>query len=195
MIGRGSMMRVMVMSNKAHDLNSYQFSKGEGILIDANIWLYLFPAPVSSAYKFAYQYSNGFQRLLQAGAEPILDHMVLSEYLNRYCRIEWEVNFKVQYPKFKQFRMSVDFGPVSTAAHTFASKILSFCKTHSISVSKVELEKALSDFKSGGIDFNDAIISEVCRQNNIKLMTNDADFQCNGIEILTTNNRLLNAYS
>ena len=33
------------MNNKAYDLASYSFASGEQILVDTNIWLYLFPAP------------------------------------------------------------------------------------------------------------------------------------------------------
>ncbi len=112
------------MNNKAYDLASYSFASGEPILVDANIWLYLFPAPGNPRQHFAHQYSSAFSRLVSAQAQPVLDPMVLSEYLNRYCRIEWEGNFKSQYQTFKQFRQSADFGPVVLSAHAFAAKIL-----------------------------------------------------------------------
>jgi len=89
------------MSNKVYDLSSYSFSSGEQILVDANIWLYLFPAPGNPQQSFARQYSAAFSRLVRAQAKPVLDPIVLSEYLNRYCRIEWEGNFKSQYRTFK----------------------------------------------------------------------------------------------
>lgn len=181
----------MTMNNKAHDLNGYTFTAGEGVLIDANIWLYLFPAPGNPPYQFARQYSSGFSRLVQASAKPVLEPMVLSEYLNRYCRIEWEGNYKAQYQKFKQFRQSADFQVVIAAAHAFALKILSFCNIHSIRADELDLNQALNDFKSGRVDFNDAILIDICRKQNLKLMTNDADFQHGGIEVLTTNPRLL----
>lgn len=181
------------MNNKAYNLASYSFASGEQILVDTNIWLYLFPAPGNPQQSFALQYSAAFSRLVSAQAQPVLDPMVLSEYLNRYCRIEWEGNFKSKYQTFKQFRMSTDFLSVVSSAHTFAAKILSFCQIHSISADQLDLNHALKDFKSGQIDFNDAILVDVCKKRNIKLMTNDADFQHGGIEVLTTNPRLLKA--
>ncbi|ADJ27041.1 type II toxin-antitoxin system VapC family toxin [Nitrosococcus watsonii] len=181
------------MNNKAYDLASYAFSSGEQILVDTNIWLYLFPAPGNPQQVFAGQYSTAFSRLVIAQAQPVLDPMVLSEYLNRYCRIEWEGNFKSQYRTFKQFRQSVDFGPVVSSAHAFAAKILSFCQIHSVSADELDLNQALTDFKSGQVDFNDAILIDICKKRNLKLMTNDADFQYGGIEVLTTNPRLLKA--
>ena len=33
------------MKNKAHDLANYAFQKDEPLLLDTNVWLYLYPAP------------------------------------------------------------------------------------------------------------------------------------------------------
>lgn len=181
------------MNNKAYDLGSYSFASGEQILVDTNVWLYLFPAPGNPQHSFARQYSTAFSRLVSAQAQPVLDPMVLSEYLNRYCRIEWDGNFKTQYPTFKQFRQSADFRITVSSAHTFASKIVSFCQVHSVSANELDLDQALTDFKSGQVDFNDAILVDICKKRNLKLMTHDADFQYGGIEVLTTNPRLLSA--
>jgi len=182
------------MKNKAFDLSAYSFSSEEQILVDTNIWLYLFPAG-NPPQKFAQQYSTAFANLVSAQAQPVLDPMVLSEYLNRYIRIEWEGSYKSTYLRFKDFRNSPDFSAVASAAETFAKKILSFCQVHSIPASELDLSMALADFSSGNVDFNDAILVDICKKRNLKLMTNDGDFQNGGIEVLTTNPRLLRACS
>ena len=179
------------MKNKAFDLSAYSFSSEEQILVDTNIWLYLFPAPGNPPQRFAQQYSTAFSKLVSAQAQPVLDPMVLSEYLNRYIRIEWGGSYKSTYPKFKAFRKSSDFSAVASAAETFAKKILSFCQLHSIPASELDLSTALTDFSSGNVDFNDAILIDICKKRNLKLMTNDGDFQNGGIKVLTTNPRLL----
>ena len=183
----------MKMNNKVYDLSSYSFSSGEQILVDTNIWLYLFPAPGNPQQSFAHQYSAAFSRLVSARAQPVLDPMVLSEYLNRYCRIEWEGNFKSQCQTFKQFRQSSDFQKIALSAHIFASKILGACQIHSIPADQLDFNQALADFKSRRVDFNDALLIDICKKRNMKLMTNDTDFQHGGIEILTMNPRLLKA--
>ncbi len=183
----------MKMNNKAYDLASYSFSQGEQILVDSNIWLYLFPAPRNPHQRFAQQYSTAFSRLINAQAQPVLDPMVLSEYLNRYCRIEWEGNLKTSYPIFKDFRQSPDFHAVASSAQIFAGRILRFCQIHSVSPDELDLNQALVDFVSGQVDFNDALLVDLCKKRNLKLMTNDADFQAGGIDVLTTNPRLLRA--
>lgn len=181
------------MKNKAHNLSSYSFSLDEQILVDTNVWLYLFPAPTDPSNRFATQYSTAFSNLVSAQAQLVLDPMVLSEYLNRYIRIEWEGNYKSRYPKFKDFRNSSEFTAIASAAETFAKKILSFCQIHSIPANELDLNQALSAFSTGGEDFNDALLVDICKKRNLKLMTNDGDFQDGGIEVLTTNPKLLRA--
>lgn len=183
----------MRMKNKAFNLSSYTFSEGEKILLDTNIWLYLFPAPSNPSNSVATQYSKAFSRLVGVKAQPILDPMVLGEYLNRYARIEWEGLYKTQYASFKQFRNSPDFHAVASSLEIFARKILSVCEVHTIAANELNLHQALTDFSHGHVDFTDAILLDVCRKNSIKIMTNDGDFQACGIEVLTTNSHLLQA--
>lgn len=179
------------MNNKAYDLTSYSFSAGEQVLLDTNIWLYLFPAPGNPQQRFAKQYSAAFMRLIEAKAQPVLDSIVLSEYLNRYIRIEWEGNYKAQYTKFKDFRKSADFQIVAFSAQTFALRIISFCQIHSLPANEIDFNKALTIFTAGNLDFNDALLIDICKKRNLKLITNDGDFKSGGIDVLTTNPRLL----
>ena len=181
------------MKNKAYNLNSYSFSSGEQIFVDTNIWLYLFNPPRNPQFRFARSYSSGFSNLVNAKAKPVLDPMVLSEYLNRYCRIEWAASFKNTYREFKNFRKSQDFAGVASDAKLFASRIIDCCMVHDTPASDLDLAQALDDFATGQIDFNDAVILDVCKKHNLKLLTNDSDFQTGGIEVLTTNPTLLRA--
>lgn len=179
------------MRNKAYDLRIYSFKPGDEILVDANIWLYLFPAPMNAQSPFVVNYSNGFSRMIREGAKPVLDPIVMSEYLNRYCRIEWAGQYKAVYPDFKSFRKSPDFQQVAAVAAYFARRILAMCMVHPTPISSLNIDKAIDDFESGNLDFNDAVLTDICRQRNFKLLTNDADFQAGGIEVITTNPRLL----
>jgi len=183
------------MKNKAYNLSSYSFSSDEQVLLDANVWLYLFPAPGKPPYNHADQYSEAFANLLKAQAKPILDPIILSEYLNSYIRIEWKAKHTKKLLNFKKFRNSSDFASVSSTAKTFAKKILSLCQIHSIPANELDLTNALASFSTGCVDFNDAILIDICKKRNLKLMTNDGDFNNGGIEILTTNPRLLQACS
>lgn len=180
-------------NNKAYDLSSYSFSSGEKILIDTNVWIYLFPASGNPPKQIASQYSLALKKLVSAGAQPILDPMVLSEYLNRYVRLEWSGGYKGRYPVFKKFRKSNEFLVVASDAKSFASRIMSYCLVHSLPADSLNLRQALDNFSSGASDFNDELLIDVCSKKCFKLMTNDGDFQFGGIEVLTTNPHLLKA--
>ena len=72
-------------------------------------------------------------------------------------------------------------------------KFFGFCQTNLVSSNESDIKLALAGFASGKTDFNDALLVNICKKQNWKLMTNDADFQHGGIEVLTTHPQLLKA--
>lgn len=181
------------MKNKAHDLATYAFSNGDALLFDTNVWLYLFPAPSATAHGFANNYSAALKRMLAGGVALVLDALVLSEYLNRYCRIEWNALHKTRYPDFKKFRQSSDFTSVGQGAALFARNILKLCSRHDHPFASADVTQVLADFESGAQDLNDGLLVETCRHHKWKLVTNDGDITKGGIEVLTANPRLIAA--
>lgn len=181
------------MKNKAHDISTYAFSEGETFLFDANVWLYLFPGPSGSRPRYIWSYSDALKRMMTAGASVALDAIVLSEYLNRYCRIEWNALYKGNYTEFKVFRCSTDFSNVGQSAALFADRILSISSACDLPFSQVDIKQIISEFESGLSDFNDGLLSQTCRYHGWKLVTNDKDFTNGGIDVLTSNPVLLRA--
>lgn len=174
------------MKNKAHNLKSYFFKKGEKILIDTNVWIYLYPPPSNPACPFAGDYSRTYASLILAGAIPILDTLILSEYLNLYCRIEWKARIN-KYPNYKSFRNSSEFVPIANTAARYASKFLSSCGRHQTQSDQLDMQNAINDFQARQLDINDSILTNICQLQNMKLLTNDGDFRSGGIEIITSN--------
>ena len=179
------------MRNKIHDLNRYNFAKDEIVLVDANIWLYLFPAPSESSLSVTRQYSSAFKTILDTKVTIAINSLILSEYLNRYCRIEWVALHKTTYPKFKDFRKSTDYTSVGQQAASFATRILKFCSKKDDDFSTANIIQILCDFESGIVDFNDGLIADTCFRYGWKLITHDGDFTEGGIDVLTTNQKLL----
>lgn len=181
------------MKNKAHDLSKYTFSTGEHLLLDANVWLYLFPAPSGTKSRFTGDYSAALKKMITAGAHLALDVLILSEYLNRYCRIEWNALHKGKYKDFKLFRRSSEYSSVGNGAARFAREILKLCTRYDHPFASCDVEKALVDFECGYCDFNDVLFAETCRRNGWKFVTNDGDCINGGIEVITSNQTLLSA--
>lgn len=181
------------MKNKAHNLAAYAFKKEEPLLLDTNVWLYLFPAPSDRPTRHAAAYSTALRDMLAAGARLVMDAMVMSEYLNRYCRIEWNALHKATQPDFKAFRKSPAFLTVGQGAATYARRILKLCICHDHPFANADVTQVLVDFEAGTNDFNDGLLADACRQHGWKLVTNDSDFTTGGIEVLTSHPVLLRA--
>jgi hypothetical protein len=183
----------MQTKNKARNAAAYNFQAGEPILIDANVWLYLQPPPAQPTSGWATSYSNAFSRLLQAKAQPVVDVLILSEYLNRYIRIEYDASWRAQYPKFKDFRQSPDAANILQAAVAEIGQILKTSKACDTPLASINLPAVLGAVQNGTADFNDGLLIENCRLNGWKLLTNDSDMIMGGIELLTANRKLLQA--
>src|SRR5436190_16859722 len=143
--------------NKAHPVRSYPFQDGETILIDANVWLFLHPPPGDSGSGWAKDYSDAYRRLIAAKAKPVTDAMVLSEYLNRYFRIEYDAGWKEEFKTFKSFRMSARFPPVAEDAVAEVRQIVKLATVQDTPASRFSLDAILEGTEAGAVDFNDAV--------------------------------------
>lgn len=180
--------------NKAHDLSNYAFSKDEPLLLDTNVWLFLFQAPSDSNLAPAPAYSSAFKQILSARAQLAIDPIVIGEYLSQYCLIEFRALFQNKpYKNFKQFRKSPDFATVGPKAVFFAREILKLCSRHDYPFTRIDVTQMLLRVESGLTDANDSLLMESCRHHGWKLVTHDGDCTQGGIEVLTTNPNLIAA--
>lgn len=183
----------MKTKNRAHDAATYTFTEGERILVDANVWLYLCPPAGQLARRWAVGYSNAFAKLLRAKSVPLVDALVLSEFLNRYVRIEYEASWKSAYPSYKDFRQSSDSAQILHSVAAEIGLILRAATPCDTLFAGADLVSVLTAVESGVIDFNDGLLVENCRINGWKLLTNDSDMTVGGIEVLTTHKGLLSS--
>ena len=180
------------MRNKAVDVRNYTFTKTDAILPDANIWLYLC-GPASLPNDWAVQaYTSVLSRILKADSQLFLDVLVLSEFINRFARLEMK-RLQPSRTDFKAFRRSAVFPNVATAIGVQVDLILTICKPIDHPFSEWNHTDLLKDFVTGTVDYNDQLIAENCRKHGFAALTNDRDFTEGGISVLTANNRLLAA--
>ena len=133
--------------------------------------------------------SQVFQRILKAGSKIYTDVLVVSEFINRYARLQH--GLVAPCTKFKDFRNSQGFKPVAQDIAADVKKILAHCCLIGSGFETLETDDLLNEYSVGDSDFNDQVITELCKTNGFTLITNDGDFKCQDILILTANRSLL----
>lgn len=127
-----------------------------------------------------------------AKSTMFVDVLILSEFVNRYSRLE----FKLKRPnarshEFKAFRKSAAFLPIGKAIADDVRRILKQSQRIGSEFESVDINAFLAAYEKECPDFNDLVLTEICRTNGLKLITHDADFKTCGIMVLTANTNLL----
>ena len=180
------------MNHKAAKVCNYKFSDGDQLFLDTNIWFYIF-GPQEPKYQNNHWmriYSRIFQRILKAKSRIYIDVLVLSEFINRYAKLKHDVDGP-QDIKFKTFRTSQDFEPVAQDIVADVQRLLNHCIRIKSDFATLDMDTLLNDYADGDSDFNDQVITEICKNNGFTLITNDSDFKTQEIPILTANRKLL----
>ena len=177
------------MRYKTGEIRHYNFTAQDKLFLDANIWLYLYGPPKPISY-WRPIYASVFNRMVRAKSRIYIDVLVVSEFINAYARLKWrDASF---YPNaFKTFRNSPDFKPVAQNIATHVKQIMKHCTRIESDFLTLPMDNLLADYISGDYDFNDQVITEICKNNGFTLITNDNDFNTQEIPILTANSKLL----
>ena len=174
---------------KAMEARHHNFTSEDKLFLDANIWLYLF-GPRKLGDHWVQIYSEVFERILNANSQIYVDVLVVSEFINAYARTEWRT-IAPHLRSFKDFRSSRGFKPVAEDITAGVKQIVSHCTRIESGFTTLPMNDLLADYISGDFDFNDQVITDICKNNGFTLITNDSDFKIQEIPILTANQSLL----
>ncbi|RKU08003.1 PIN domain-containing protein [Candidatus Poribacteria bacterium] len=177
------------MRYKAGDIRYYNFTAQDKLFLDANIWLYLYGPPKLRSY-WRPIYTSTFNRMVRAKSRIYIDVLVVSEFINAYARLEWQFVAR-HFNSFKNFRSSSYFKPVAEDIAADVELVLSYCSKTESGFTALPMDDLLADYISGDFDFNDQVITELCKNNGFTFITNDSDFKTQEIPILTANSNLL----
>ena len=177
------------MNYKTGAVENHNFTAQDRLFLDANIWLYLH-SPKQYKASWVNIYSNAFNRLLKANSRIYIDVLVLSEFINSYARLKWSL-VRRHYRTFKAFRNSPDFKPIAQDIVNDVKQIMNHCSRIESGFATVNMDNLLAEYADGNADFNDQVITELCKSNGLTLITHDSDFRTQDISILTANPALL----
>jgi predicted nucleic acid-binding protein len=181
------------MSNQVYSLETYDFTASDALLFDANIWLYIYGlSNTRNAERLKLKYQRQFRQIRSLKVPIFLDVLVLSEFINAYSRQFYNDLPEATKPaNFKTFRNSEDFQPIAQEIGKYSRRILAKTQRTNIAFESVEMGAIIDSYVAANADFNDLMLAELCKANDLKLVTHDADFQGDDLTILTVNSKLL----
>lgn len=178
------------MPTDVYRVDSYDFSDTDVFFLDTNIWLYVY-APLAPDDWKTRVYSKALSRVLTARSRIFIDSLVLSEFINRYARFQYNLSKDSgSILDFKAYRRSAEFKPVAKEIKATVRRILKHCQITESGFSDCDIDSLLAQYGEGNSDFNDQVMVELCRAKGFKLITHDSDFKGCGVPILTANNRM-----
>ncbi len=159
---------------------------------DTNIWNLLFATVADYQSRDQKAYSQLLEELITKNNSIFITSSVLSEFSNVLLKRDynnWLIKNKIIENDFKKkYVVTTYYKDSAFKISNLISKILSLkivikCSDN---FNSINIENILKNFQL--IDFNDAIINEFAIDKNLKLVTNDKDFQKinSNIDIITT---------
>lgn len=180
------------MKNEAYPIEKYTFAAADKLLLDANIWLYIYGPQGDPADHRTRVYSAALANILAVKSHIYLDVLILSEFINRYARLRYDILRPAGWPKeFKSFRKSGAFKSIAKDVADDTRRLVKQCEQMESGFETVDVGALLAEYEAGDTDFNDQILTELCKTKGLTLVTHDVDFKDRGLTLLTANQRLL----
>lgn len=180
------------MTAKIQDIQQYSFTATDKILLDANIWLRVYGPQSDSKNFLTKTYSLALKKILTATARIHLDALVLSEFINRWARLEYQTLPSTERPaNFKEFRSSMTFQPIAADIAKTSQSIVAQCTRVESGFEPINITDTLARYAAGESDFTDLMLTQLCKRLDLKFVTHDSDFKTSGLDLLTANPKLL----
>ena len=160
------------------DIKKYSPKSSDVFFFDNNIWMHLF-CPLGNYNKKQQNTYSSFLQITQTPRSTIfISSMVLSEFANRYLRMDFEqwkkstqnygADFKRDYVGSKQYIETVD------EIKIHIKTIMRFCEKASDNFNSINLNDVFTHLQN--IDFNDSYYIELAKLGKWKIVTDDKDF-------------------
>lgn len=180
------------MAAKVIDITKYSPKSLDIFFFDNSVWMYLF-CPLGRYNISKQRYYSAFLQSIHTSKSTIfISSMVLSEFANRYLRMDFE-RWKVETTNLaavykKDFIGTRRYSETIEEIKRNILQIMKFCDKTSDNFNAIELNLIFQHFSD--IDFNDSYYIELAKLGNWKIVTDDKDFinyTSHDLEIITSN--------
>lgn len=164
----------------------------QNILLDANIWLYVFCPLGNYSQNDITIYSQAFKTIIKT-KKIVTDIVILSEVINRWLRLGFDEykrssgNKSFDYKR--DYRTTAEFTALSNDIKSIMEPMLLRCVGAKSNYNGSDINTILQG-TDNQIDLNDRHIIEICKLNSCCLLTHDADFKEADIPIISENYKL-----
>lgn len=164
--------------------------RDKNIFLDTNVLIYLFGYGTPTKPNWEDQYARLYTNLNRQGNQFVVDFVVIAEFVNFAIRFEHN-NYLInngltnQDLSYKDYRNSTEGKDALKDIYlTVTDDILATFEVVERSFSKSDL---LMMCHIDSLDFLDKAIVEICKENDLILLTNDKDYKYSPIDILSCN--------
>jgi len=175
------------------DITTYAFSSSDKLFFDTNAWFFIY-GPSQPGNKKTRIYSGALDRILKTAGKIYIDGLIISEFINAYARLEYHIvrrTSKAVPSSFKAFRQTDAFRPSARGIAADVRQILRHAALVGSGFVDIDIQSLVTRYALGIYDFNDQVISELCQHRQLRLITDDGDFCCDKLDVITANKRLL----
>ena len=179
-------MAAFYFSNAAdcHNLNGRY-------LFDTNVWLAIQGPYIRPHDRRTSSYSALMKKVIEDGGCLIADPIVIMEFVNAFLKIEFNlIKGENGIPdKFKAFRQTQEYRDLASGVSDDLFHLLQDCEVIGMDFSKERYDEICKELSGGSLDFNDGLIAETCKREDLTLVTDDYDYANCDISIISANRR------
>lgn len=159
-------------------INSYTPKSSDTFLFDNNIWMYIF-CPLANFQKDKRQktYSRFFENLLSRNLHIYINALILSEFSNRYLKLDFDLANKQNavYRNFKRDYVGSDrYIKTVGEIKSYLLQIIKVCQRCSDEFNSINISEVFNLFES--IGFNDSYYIHLSKKKNWIIVSDDSDF-------------------
>ncbi len=179
-------------------IQKHTVSPSDEYFFDTNVWIYIYGSIAASNANIQQVYGSLLRAILSRNSTIWINSLVISEYINRMLRLEFEnwkrnnggfyqrISLDVNDAFKKYFRPTNDYTLALTNIDNQVNDILKIATRRPDDFNAVNIQKIIQGMSSN-VDFNDSYIIDCCRRYNYILVSHDRDMQnfSNSIRILT----------
>lgn len=164
---------------KVDKLKDHNVSPLNSYLFDTNVWLYIYGPMAGSEKKKQSQYASLLRDIVDRKAGLFITSMVLSEYINRVLRIEfeqWKRRNNLYGADYKQdYRPTEDFQEALDDVKAQVKEILhNVTQKRPDDFNNIDIDGIINSM-SNSADFNDVYLVRCCECGNMCFVSDDKD--------------------